>query len=157
MKFVAIAVTVVLSFGALVNAGEFPVQTPLGQQVITEIPPPPPPATKPKLVPGGDLKPGEAKPAKLNAKDWVCGRCFTDGSGRRWCLASGSPHSKKPAVLPGWLMRDKSGRLSFMTTNGSLYRPYPGVGVPVPRVPAPPASAQRLKAVIRDVFDHGQK
>ncbi|MGF1581046.1 MAG: hypothetical protein ACFCD0_16905 [Gemmataceae bacterium] len=159
MKFLAIAVAVVMSFGSLVCADELPKEPKFGRQRITEIRQPK--DTKaPSVKQEGKLKPGEAKGTKLKSKDWVCGRCFTDEEGRRWRLTSGLPHNEKPADLPGWLIRDKNGRLSFMTNKGSLYRPgsdivprqsqydqYPRVnGLRIPQNPFAPGT------VIRDRF-----
>src|SRR5947209_3446906 len=73
----------------------------------------------------------------LDAKDWVCGRCFTDGDGRRWCLIGGPPLSEKPAKVPGWIPKPKEGILYFLTPGGSMFTLCPprGVGPLVPLGP----------------------
>ena len=58
----------------------------------------------------------------LGAKDWRCGREFTDEDGNRWRLMSGSPLAQKPNQVPGWTLRTADGRQLFLTTTGALYR-----------------------------------
>lgn len=81
-----------------------------------------------------------AKGVVLEAHDWLCGRCFTDETGRRWCLVYGVPYSEKPPLVSGWIIQPENNVLHFFTVNGRLYRlTAPGVvpGVPAVVLPRP--------------------
>jgi hypothetical protein len=92
-----------------------------GNQVITTIDKVTPPVVLPG--PGAAALPPEASatPVVLQARDWLCGRCFTDELARRWCLAYGPPLAAKPGNVSGWLLRPTNGRLYFFTASGSLF------------------------------------
>jgi hypothetical protein len=72
-----------------------------------------------------------ARGVVLDAKDWLCGRCFTDEFGRRWCLVYGAPFAEKPGAVSGWLLHPVDGGLHFYSTNGRLYRHTNPGAVPV--------------------------
>jgi hypothetical protein len=92
-----------------------------GNQVITTIDRVTPPVVLPG--PGAAALPPEASatPVLLQARDWQCGRCFTDELDRRWCLAYGPPLATKPGNVSGWLLRPTNQRLYFFTASGSLF------------------------------------
>jgi hypothetical protein len=89
-----------------------------GRQVITELEQikPPPPVDGKVVVPGAS-----ATSIVMIARDWRCGRFFSDDQGRRWMLASGPVMTQRPENLSGWRLVTVDGQYSFFTVTGRLF------------------------------------
>ncbi len=87
-----------------------------GNQKITTLP------DAPKVT-GKEFPDAKSQGKVLDAKNWSCGKRFTDGENRIWYLVHGDPVNKKPEKLAGWEIESKKGdRPLFMTTGGTLFR-----------------------------------
>jgi hypothetical protein len=126
MKQIVFLITAVLVTGLAAQAQD-PMITNTqknGKQVITTIDK----VTAPSMAPGQPVGPGQkllvdasAMPVVLQARDWRCGRAFTDEFNRRWQMVYGMPMNAKPPVVNGWLMRATDQRLYFFSTSGGLF------------------------------------
>jgi hypothetical protein len=148
----ALAGVAVLSLAVAADDRVVTKTTKVGKQSITTFETLKPPSGPPPLFGKGDkVKPDPdkdkvqpdfgnawAKAVVLDAKNWQCGRYFTDEEGRRWVLVYGAPYADKPGGLSGWLLQPENARLHFFTTTGRLFRICIPVVQPVP-VNAEPA------------------
>jgi hypothetical protein len=101
-----------------------------GKQRITNLTP----AEPPRVVNNQsfDPAPAEAKGAVLNAKNWLCGKQFTDDNGKTWRLHVGTPETANGAQVSGWMIRGRDGSLVFVSANGGVFVPSP---IPIGPVP----------------------
>lgn len=113
----------------------------IGKQRITEFEPVPAPGTRPPGGAGQALGPDGVRPPVFttqSAKDWKCGKAFTDQDGRRWNLALGQPLKAKPDTVSGWLYEDDGGSLLWFLPSGQVYRPVTAMSsTPTRRLPQP--------------------
>jgi hypothetical protein len=89
----------------------------LGKQRITEFAPVSPPDI-------ANVPPGELKNAEMTAKNWICGKQFTDADGTIWRLRAGSAESAKPDKVIGWMAYGKDNSRVFVSVNGGVFVPY---------------------------------
>ena len=79
-----------------------------------------------KAEPNRPLDPpaGESKRLEMLAKNWICGRQFTDADGHIWRLRAGTPETAKPDKVVGLLIRGRDNSLVFVSVNGGVFVPY---------------------------------
>jgi hypothetical protein len=112
------------------------------------------PVEAPKVTnPSPAGAPGEAKGVVVNVTKWICGQQFTDDKGQTFCLAYGAHESTKPDKLAGWMIRAKTGKLLFVSADGSVFVPCPA-GTPPPKAAL---GADILKALEQAAKDAGKE
>ncbi len=81
--------------------------------------------TPPPVTGKSAFGPATAKGVVLAARDWKCGRSFTDDQGRHWNLVHGVSYTKNPQGVSGWLVQPENQPLEFLSTSGRLFRQAP--------------------------------